>query len=167
MNIEDNNKCEKCSPGYYIDIIGSSYCKECEENKYSFYGFNKCLNCDDLIPHCNKCSKDGRICLECNNNALNGYNNCTICENDFDWEYNGEYCKLLKNCEYGFYKDKNNNNKIICINNVMECPKGMDYLNLSSKECVEEEKIKNHDFFLYKFESKNNEILNNSMNIIK
>ena len=29
----------------------------------------------------------------------------------------------------------------------MECPKGMDYLNLSSKECVEEEKIKYHDFF--------------------
>ena len=50
-------------------------------------------------------------------------------------------------CEKGFYKEKNNNNSIICINNAIECPEVMDYLNLSSKECVEEEKIKIMIFF--------------------
>ena len=82
-NLIDSEKCEKCMPNFFSDEKGASYCKECEENKYSLYGFKECLTCEQTIPHCSECSKAG-ICLKCNNKAVSGFDNCTICENTKD-----------------------------------------------------------------------------------
>ena len=142
------NYCKLCQPNFYSDKEGSTFCKECEINKYSLFGFNKCLSCEETILHCTNCSKQG-LCLNCNNNALSGFNNCSICENEIDWKYTGEYCQLLTKCENYYYKDKNNNNKIICIKNINECPEGMNYLNLETKEC--KEKVKPEDFINYQY----------------
>ena len=76
---------------------------------YSFLGFTKCEDCQEIISDCNICSKDV-ICLECNNNAKSGYDNCKIGENKIDRKFNGEYCD--SNCAQYLYKNKKDNNKI-------------------------------------------------------
>ena len=145
-----SSQCKICPLNYYSDEKGLTYCKLCEDNKYSLLGFSQCQNCEEIIPHCNICSKEMK-CLQCNNKALNGFNNCTICENDVDWEFTGEYCKLITICDNYYYKDKNNNNKIHCINDdILECPEGMDYLNLDTGECKSEAKIQDFISFQYK-----------------
>ena len=126
--------CFNCSIGYFSPFEKSISCEECEENKYSLSGFSKCISCGEIIPYCNNCIKEV-ICLECNNTAISGFNNCTICENEYDWIFTGEYCKLITVCPKYFYKDKNNKNKIHCIDNVEDCPEDMDYLDLDSNEC--------------------------------
>ena len=138
-----SEKCKKCSPNFYSDEKGSLYCKECEENKYSLFGYTKCLPCEQTILNCNKCSKEGK-CLECKNKAVSGFDNCKICENNIDWNYKEEYCQLITICPKYYYKNKYNNNKIICIEDITECPKDMDYLNLDTGEC--KEKIFRNDF---------------------
>ena len=114
-----NNHCEECDYGYYNDVFGSAnckqcpinfysdekgltYCKPCEENKYSLMGFKECKLCEEVIPHCTFCSKEGK-CMKCNNKALSGFHNCSVCENDIDWEFTGEYCKLITDCPNYFY----------------------------------------------------------------
>jgi len=154
--------CNNCSVGYFSSLKGSTYCDECEENKYSLSGYSKCISCEEIIPHCNICSKEV-ICMNCNNKAVNGYNNCTICENNIDWIYTGEYCKLIIICPKYFYKDKNNNNKINCITDIKECPPGMDYLNLNTRECIEKANINNFMEFQYKVKG-DEELLNNISN---
>ena len=146
-----SKKCKICPPNFYSDNKGSSFCKECEINKYSLFGFDKCLNCEETILHCNNCSKEG-ICLDCNNMALNGYDNCKICENEIDWKFTGEYCKLITICEKYFYKDKNNNNKINCIQDIIECPEDMNYLNLETGEC--KEKVEPLEFLNFQYKIK-------------
>ena len=152
--------CFNCSAGYFTLLKGSTYCNEYEENKYSLSGFSKCISCEEIIPHCNNCSKEV-ICMNCNNKAVNGYNNCTVCENNIDWIYTGEYCKLITNCPKYFYKDKNNNYKINCIEDIKECPSGMDYLNLDTREC--KEKANTIDFMQYKYKVKGDEELLNKI----
>ena len=115
--IKENNYsfyfiCEKCQKGYYTNI----------ENQI------KCTKCS--IPHCYECSTNN-TCLECNNNALNGLDNCFKCENELDWIYDGNLCK--PKCKKYFYRDSEN--KIVCIDNIDECPKEMIYLNLETYEC--------------------------------
>ena len=134
--------CFKCPINYYSDEKGLTSCKKYEEDKFSLEGYSSCKLCDKIISHCDSCSKDGN-CLKCNNFAINGFNNCSVCENDIDWYFTGEYCNFKsKFCPKYFYKDKMNNNKIVCIKNILECPKGMDYLNLDTGECKENAKIK-------------------------
>jgi len=155
----NEDKCTPCQPGFYEDQKSSLACKECEENKYSLFGFNKCLPCEQTIPNCRNCTKNG-ICLDCNNNAVSGYDNCTICENNIDWEFTENYCKLLLNCPNYFYKEKKNNNKINCIDNILECPEGMNYLNLETKEC--KENVSNRQLAEGYYQIKGgNEVLNN------
>ena len=157
------DSCLKCNPGFYSDKRSSLNCLECEENKYSSYGASKCSLCKEIIQYCDKCSKE-LICLECNNNAVSGFSNCTICENKIDWKYEGGFCQLTTICPKYFYKDKNNNNKINCIEDVEECPENMDYLNLVTKECQEEVNYGNLKEFQYKVKGgkdKANEISNN------
>ena len=119
--------CSICPVGTYIkDYNSTSYiCEKCLENEYTnSENQNKCTLCS--IPHCIECnSKD--ICLKCDNNALNGLNNCSICKNEYEWIFDGEICKCLKY----FYKDDNNN--IIYLDD--ECPKEMKYLNIDTREC--------------------------------
>ena len=98
-NFEDKNNCKKCPSGYYSDILGSISCKKCPKEKYSLEGFEECLSCGQIIPHCDSCSED-LICQKCNNNALNEFSNCSICENEYDWEFTGEYCNLTNNFFY-------------------------------------------------------------------
>jgi len=156
--------CINCPIGFFSLSKGSTYCSKCEENKYSLSGFNKCISCEEIIPHCNNCSKEV-ICMDCNNKAVNGYNNCTICENNIDWIYKEEYCKLITNCPKYFYKDKNNNNKINCIEDIKECPDEMNYLNLDTGEC--KEKVDSIDFMKYRYKVKGDEeLLNNISNNI-
>ena len=159
-----SKECKICQPNYYSDYKGASFCKECEENKYSLFGFNKCLPCNEIISHCNYCSKEG-ICLECNNKAINGYNNCTICENDVDWIFSGEYCKQITICPKYFYKDKKNNNRIYCIEDVNECPEELDYLNLDTKECTGKENASN--FPNNRFKVKEETLISISNNIFE
>ena len=144
--------CAPCQPDYYSER-SSINCQKCEDNKYSLLGFSKCVSCQEIIPHCNICSKD-IICLECNNKALNLYNNCTICENNIDWKYNGDSCQLLTYCPKYFYKDKYNK-KINCVEDIMECPQGMDYLNLNTSEC--KENANPEDFINYQYKIKGGE----------
>ena len=140
------SQCKKCPINYYSDEKGLSYCKICKENKYSFKGFSKCKFCEDIIPHCNICSKDVK-CLECNNNAVSGFDNCTICENTIDWKFTGEHCQLTI-CPQNYYYDKNN--KIHCIGDISECPEGMDYLNSNTGECQEKPSLHQLMDFQYK-----------------
>ena len=126
--------CQQCSPNYYSDLYGSTLCKKCEENKYSLFGFNNCLSCNETIPFCNKCAIEG-ICLDCNNSALSGYDNCSLCENEYDYIFTGEFCKLITICPIYKYKNELNNSKIICINSIEECPNDKIFLNLDTKEC--------------------------------
>ena len=151
-----SKECKICQPNFYSDENGSLFCKECELNKYSLFGFKECLICEEAISHCNSCSKQG-ICLECNNYAISGFNNCSMCENEIDWKFTGEYCQLITNCSNYYYKDKNNNNKIICVENIKECPEGMNYLNLDTKECLEKEKVSPMDFLNFQFKIKGGE----------
>ena len=72
-----------------------------------------------------------------------------------DWIFTGEYCKLITICEKYFYKDKNNNNKIKCIQDINECPQNMNYLNLTSKECIEN--ISPKDLIDFQFKVKGGE----------
>ena len=148
-----SKECKICRPNYYSDNEGAEICKECKKNKYSLFGYNKCLPCEVTISHCINCSKEG-ICQKCNNNAIGGFNNCTICENEIDWEFTGENCQLLTTCPKYFYKDKNKNNKIYCIDDVNECPEGMNYLNLNTKQCIENEKVSTKDFINYQLKVK-------------
>ncbi len=150
-----SKECKICKPNYYSDNEGAEICKECEKNKYSLYGYNKCLSCEDTILHCIDCSKEG-ICKKCNNNAISGFNNCTICENEIDWIFTGEKCQLLTICPKYFYKEKIKN-RIYCIDDINECPEGMNYLNLNTKECMENEKVSTKDFINYQFKVKDEE----------
>ena len=52
--------------------------------------------------------------------------------------------QLITICPKYYYKNKFNNNKIICIEDVVECPEDMDYLNLDTGEC--KEKVFRKDF---------------------
>ena len=157
-SFEDKNECKKCLSGYYSDIIGSTLCKKCPKEKYSLIGFEECLPCNQIISHCDSCSED-LICQKCNNNALSGFSNCSICENEYDWEFTGEYCNLITICQNYFYKDKNNNSKIHCIESIKECPKGMDYLNLDTHEC--EENVTAQKFLNFSYQVKGGfELLN-------
>jgi len=156
--------CLNCPVGYFTSLKGSTYCNECEENKYSLSGYSKCISCEEIIPYCNYCSKEV-ICMNCNNSAVNGYNNCTICENNINWVYEEEYCKLITKCPKYFYKDKNNNNKINCIEDIKECPYGMDYLNLDTGECKEKANLKDFMEFQYRVKG-DEELLNNVSNNI-
>ena len=90
----------------------------------------KCFSC---YPHCIECTIKG-ICLKCNNNAINGLGNCSVCENAIEWKYDGEFCKTK--CSKYFYRDNNNN--IHCIQELYECPEDMIYLNLETGECRKE-----------------------------
>ena len=156
--------CFNCSIGYFSPFEKSISCEECEENKYSLSGFSKCISCGEIIPYCNNCTKEV-ICLECNNTAISGFNNCTICENEYDWVFTGEYCKLITVCPKYFYKDKNNKNKIHCIDNVEDCPEDMDYLDLDSNEC---KNISDRELLYsnYKVKEKKNEQLMNTISDI-
>ena len=130
----DQIKCEKCDKGYYSNVLGSTSCMICPDGYFSQEGADKCSLCEEIIPNCNSCSKQLK-CLKCNNEAVPGYDNCTICENEFDWIYLGNKCIRTTICDKYFYKDKNNNNKINCIQDINECPEGMNYLNLDTGEC--------------------------------
>ena len=130
----DQNKCEKCDKGYYSNVIGSTSCEICPDGYFSPEGADKCSLCEELIPNCNSCSKQLK-CLECDNEAVSGYDNCTICENDRDWIFQGNKCIRITFCDKYFYKDINNNNKINCIQDINECPEYMIYLNLDTGEC--------------------------------
>ena len=107
------NTCEKCPEWKYTDMIDQEECTPCQ------------------IPHCIECNtKD--ICLKCNNNALNGLGNCSVCKN-YE-EYVEEFCK--SKCSKYFYRDNKNN--IHCIQEFDECPEDMIYLNLETGECRKE-----------------------------
>ena len=103
------------------------------------------MNCEEIIPNCNQCTKD-LICLECNNKAVNGLNNCTTCENGIDWKFEDGFCKQITICPKYFYKDKNNNSKIICINDIKDCPLNMSYINSTTNECISNENQNNITF---------------------
>jgi hypothetical protein len=107
----DQNKCEKCDKGYYSNILGATSCEVCPDGYFSPEGADKCSLCEELIPNCNSCTKQLK-CLECNNEAVPGHDNCAICENDMDWKFEGNKCIRTTICDKYFYKDKNNNNKI-------------------------------------------------------
>ena len=130
----DLNKCEKCDKGYYSNVLGSTSCQICPNGYFSSEGSNKCSLCKDVIPNCSSCSKELK-CLKCKNGAVPGYNNCTICENDIDWVFLKNKCIMKTICDKYFYKEKNNNNKINCIQDINECPEEMIYLNLDTGEC--------------------------------
>ena len=130
----DQNKCGKCDKGSYSNVLGSTSCQICQDGYFSPKGADKCSLCEELIPNCNSCSKQ-LICLECNNEAVPGYENCTICENNMDWKFLGNRCLRTTICEKYYYKDKKNNNKINCIQNINECPEEMNFLNLDTGEC--------------------------------
>ena len=130
----DQNKCEQCNIGYYSNILGSTNCQICPDGYFSREGADKCSLCEEIIPNCNSCTKQLK-CLECNNEAVPGYNNCTICENDMDWIFLRNKCIRTTICDIYFYKDKNNNYKINCIKDINECPEDMIYLNLDTGEC--------------------------------
>jgi len=106
------NLCEKCVDWKYADT----------ENQ------DKCILCE--IPHCTNC-KEKNKCLKCDNNALNNFDNCSTCQNKFEWKYDGEFCKTK--CSKYFYRDDYNN--IHCIQEIGECPEEMIYLNLDTGEC--------------------------------
>ena len=155
---EGAKECKICNPGFYSDQRGSFLCKQCEDNTYSLYGFEKCLPCNKTIINCNKCSNEG-ICLECNNHAINGLDNCKKCEEN--WHFDGEACRPNK-CKNYYYKE---NNIINCINEVKECPKEKIFLNLETKECEEIYDVRN--LLLGKYEiNGNEEVLNNITDII-
>ena len=149
-----SDECKLCPFNYFSDEKGSTFCKKCEDNKYSQLGFSKCKYCEEIISNCNICSKD-LICLECNNYAKNGYDNCKICENEVDWKFNGEYCELITVCQRYFYKDKKDNNKINCINDITECPESMGYLNLDTREC--KDNVNTNDLIKYQYQVKGGE----------
>ena len=111
--MEDN--CIPCPAGFYSPS-SSNICLECEPGTYTNKeGMEKCLKCDKIIPHCDSCSKDVN-CLKCNNFAISGFSNCSVCENEIDWEFSDEYCNFkTKYCPKYFYKDKidDNKNKIV------------------------------------------------------
>ena len=124
--------CSICPEGTHINgnNFFSSTCKKCPEWKYTDnVDQDECISCH---PHCIECDLKG-ICLKCNNNALNGLNNCSRCENEIEWEYNGEFCK--SKCSKYFYRDNSN---IHCIQEIDECPEDMKYLNLETGECRKE-----------------------------
>ena len=154
----DSEKCSLRPINYYSDEKGSVFCQKCEDNKYSFLGFTKCKYCEEMISNCNKCSKDA-ICLECNNNAKSGYDNCKICENEIDWKFNGKNCD--SNCPQYFYKNKSENIKINCIKDIIECPEGMDYLNLDTREC--KDNVNTNDLIKYQYKVKGGEELLNEV----
>ena len=131
---------------------------------YSLFGFTKCLPCEQTILHCNSCSKEGK-CFECNNKAVSGFDNCTICENNIDWNYTEGYCKLITICPNYFFKDKYKNNTINCIEDIIECPLYMYYLNLDIGEC--KENVFRNDFVnnIYKVKG-GEELLEKISNII-
>jgi hypothetical protein len=112
------------------------------------------LECEQFIENCSQCTKEG-ICLKCNNKAISGFSNCTICENTIDWKYIEGQCKLLTDCPKYFFRDKNNNNKINCIKDISECPEKMIYLNLDTGECLET--VSGKDLVEYKFQIKGGE----------
>ena len=125
--------CSICPRGSYIfkNNIFSNNCKKCPEWLYTnSVDQNECIS---FIPHCIEYNTEG-ICLKCDNNALNGLDNCSICENKIRWEYDGEFCKTK--CSKYFYRDNNNN--IHCIKEIDECPEDMIYLNLETGECKKE-----------------------------
>ena len=170
------DKCLDCSfeidtnINYTIDFFptlfeNSTSFEKYKEKKYSLSGFSKCLPCGEIIPHCNNCTNEV-ICLECNNKAISGFGNCTICENTYDWIYTGEFCEMVTVCPKYFYKDKKNNSKIYCVDNIDECPEGMDYLNLVLKEC--KENISNKELLssTYQIKEKKNEQLTNKISEI-
>jgi len=150
-NDVDQNKCQKCDKGYYSNILGSTSCQICPNGYFSPEGADKCSLCKEIIPNCNSCSKELK-CLECNNEAVPGYGNCTICENDMDWIFLRNKCIRTTICDKYFYKDKNNNNKINCIKDINECPEEMIYLILDTGEC--KQNITIEETLHYKFQIK-------------
>ena len=154
--------CSICPEGTHIfkDNSFSNICKKCPEWKFTdIVDQYECISCH---PHCIECDLKG-ICLKCNNNALNGLSNCSKCENEIGWEYDGDFCKTK--CSKYFYRD--NNNIIHCIQEIDECPEDMIYLNLETGECRKEvsdiEIIKGK----YQFKLNENEFENEADNLLK
>ena len=78
--------CSICPKGSYIfeNKSLSNICKKCPEWKYTNSTDQyECISCP---PHCAECNTKGN-CIKCNNNALNGLGNCSVCENKIEWEY--------------------------------------------------------------------------------
>ena len=129
----DNNifTCSICPKGSHLLKSEFYYniCEKCVDWKYTDNeNQDECILCE--IPHCTKCEEKD-ICLKCDNNALNGFDNCSICENNIQWKYEGEFCKTK--CSKYFYRDNYNN--IQCIQEINECPEEMMHLNLDTGEC--------------------------------
>ena len=142
--------CSICPKGSYIfeNKSLSNICKKCPEWKYTNSADQyECISCP---PHCAECNTKG-ICIKCNNNALNGLGNCSVCENKIEWEYDGEFCKTK--CPKYFYRDNNNN--IHCIKEIEECPEDMIYLNLETGECRKE--VSDFEIIKGKYQLKLNE----------
>ena len=131
---ETNNNifaCSICPTGSHLLKSEFYYniCEKCVDWKYTDNeNQDECILCE--IPHCSNCEKKD-ICLKCDNNALNGYDNCSICGNKNEWKYEGEFCKTK--CSKYFYRD--NYNDIHCIQEINECPEEMMHLNLDTGEC--------------------------------
>ena len=97
--------CSICPRGTYIfkNNTFPNTCKKCPEWKYT--NSVDQYECISFIPHCIEYNTKGN-CLKCNNNALNGLGNCSVCENGIGWEYDGEICKTK--CSKYFFRDNNN-----------------------------------------------------------
>ena len=53
------------------------------------------------------------------------------------------------------YKNKNDNNKINCINDITECPEDIHYLNLDIRECKND--VSTNDLIKYQYKIKGGE----------
>ena len=119
---DDNYQCKKCKEGYYL-IEKTNNCKTIQEMKESKYYL------DTREKIFKKCYSS---CHRCDANSIEGYHNCTQCEDNYHYIYNEKY---KKNCIHestkplNTYLDTNTNTYELCYERCIRCSQKGDITN--------------------------------------
>ena len=141
---QDCKTCEK------KESIESSNCKSCPSDKYLYLG-NCITSCDDYfldkLDNSSKiCKCEDTKCLSCTRESLN-YSLCITCNDNYYQKYNDSknkdnFINCYNNLE-GYYLDKNDNFYKPCYPSCKTCEKPGDKKNHNCLEC--------NDLFSFKF----------------
>ena len=139
QNCDINNHnfiCGICPKGTFIkEIFSDSSSQICEKCKIGEYN-----NITDSYK-CQKCPKGYY-------SNITGQENCQKCPDGYSSVWDSSMC--YRECKNGHYS---NGEK--CIEDILQCPEGMNYLNLDTGEC--KENASSYDFINYQYKIRGGE----------
>ena len=141
---------ESCSECFDSDIDNDNYqCKKCKTNYYFVEGSTKCAtikqmeNTNYYFDSTEKIFKKCHLsCRRCNEKSIEGYHNCTECEESYHYIFNE---KIQKNCiheskkPFNSYLDTETNTYELCHDRCSSCSQRSDIVNNNCDTCAKDE----------------------------